>query len=83
MSDDRNDAPVESGSEGGLNVRLVLLALVAIVLAVFVFQNTASTEVKFLGFQSEPPLWVSLVLAAVGGALVSQLAGWAYRRRRR
>ena len=48
-------------------MRQVLFGL-AIVLVVFIFQNTASQEIKFLGFESEPPLWVSLLLAAVLGA---------------
>ncbi|MGI9602578.1 MAG: hypothetical protein ACR2QE_11880 [Acidimicrobiales bacterium] len=69
--------------EGGFNFRIVIFGILAVILVVFIFQNTSSTEVKFLGFDSEPPLWVSLGLAAVLGALVGQLGAWIYRRSRR
>lgn len=77
------DGPEIQGDDRGFNGRIVVLVLLAVVLVVFIFQNTASQEIKFLGFESEPPLWVSLLLAAVLGALVGQLAMWLYRRSRR
>lgn len=80
MQGDGIDTP---GDDRGFNGRIVVLVFLAIVLVVFIFQNTASQEIKFLGFESEPPLWVSLLLAAVLGALVGQLAMWLYRRSRR
>ncbi|MDH3704670.1 MAG: hypothetical protein OES57_01300 [Acidimicrobiia bacterium] len=82
MSQQADDFDLE-GNDRGFNGRVVVLVLLAIVLVVFIFQNTASQEIKFLGFESEPPLWVSLLLAAVLGALVGQLGMWLYRRSRR
>ena len=79
----QNDEPRIEPDRRGINIRLVLFGVLGVVLLVFIFQNTSSQEVKFLGFESEPPLWVSLLLAAVLGAVVGQLGMWLYRRSRR
>jgi len=78
----RDESPTDE-DEGGVKVRLIALGVVAVILGIFIIQNTSSQEIEFLGFSSSPPLWVSLTLAAIGGAIVGQLALWAYRRSRR
>lgn len=52
--------------------------LILIVLLIFVAQNTGPTSVRFLGWYSpEWPLGVLILLAAVGGGLLTVLAGTA------
>ncbi|HBU03765.1 MAG TPA: hypothetical protein DEA70_04690 [Acidimicrobiaceae bacterium] len=62
--------------------RLLAIAIVAAGLGVFIVQNTASTPVTWLMFTGTAPLWVVIVLAAVAGAVLSELGGYLIRRRR-
>ena len=79
----RADDEIETGTgESRMSVGLIATAIVAVVLLVFIFQNTDETKVTWLFFDSEPPLWLALLVAAVAGAVVSELVGWVIRRRR-
>lgn len=49
--------------------------LILIVLLVFIAQNTGSITIYFLGLRWSSPLGVAFLLAAVGGALITVLAG--------
>ncbi|UVE95634.1 lipopolysaccharide assembly LapA domain-containing protein [Dietzia sp. B32] len=64
-------------SSGGLLgsawVGLVLGALVTILLLIFIAQNTASTDVRYLGLQFSLPLGVLILFAAIAGALIMAL----------
>jgi uncharacterized integral membrane protein len=51
--------------------------LILIVLLIFITQNTDSTQVAFLGWHWTLPLGVQILLAAVGGGLITVLAGTA------
>ena len=51
--------------------------LVLIVLLVFVTQNTDQVALTFLAWQWSLPLGVAILLAAVGGGLLTALAGTA------
>ena len=51
--------------------------LILIILLVFIGQNTDSITIHFLGWQWSSPLGVSFLLSAVGGALITVLAGTA------
>ena len=71
----------ESG--GGLNFRLLLGAIAAAGLVLFIFQNTADTRVKFLWMDGDIPLFL-LLLITVGLTLVLAVVGtWLLRRRQR
>jgi uncharacterized integral membrane protein len=48
----------------------------------FIVQNTDSTPVTWLIFTGTAPVWVVIVLAAVAGAVLSELGGYLIRRRR-
>lgn len=52
---------------------LILGFLILIVLLIFITQNTASTEFAFLSWHWRLPLGVAILLAAVGGGLITAL----------
>ena len=81
MADDARHDPgdVTRSSRTPLLVGVVLV----VVLGVFVAQNTESTEVTWLVFDRAAPLWLVILIAAVAGALLTEVAGWLMRRRRR
>ena len=70
----------------GPSTKLIVLAAVAILLLVFVFQNTDRAPIDFLFWNGEFPLWTMIVIAAVlgliGGWVIGRIGG-AERRARR
>jgi uncharacterized integral membrane protein len=56
---------------------LTLGFLILIVLLIFITQNTDSAQVAFLGWHWTLPLGVQILLAAVGGGLLTVLVGTA------
>ncbi|MGK2930638.1 MAG: DUF1049 domain-containing protein [Acidimicrobiales bacterium] len=80
MSDDPG-LPEESPRT--VSIRLVIGALLAAAVLVFVFQNTDSTEVTWLVFEFRQPLWVLLLVTAALTLVAAELLGAARRRRRR
>ena len=64
---------------GGLGAALTLglrsggMLLILIVLLIFITQNTASTQFTFLTWHWDLPLGVAILLAAVGGGLITAL----------
>lgn len=56
---------------------LIVGFLVLIVLLIFITQNTDQASIQFLSFHWSLPLGVALLLTAVGGGLVTVLAGTA------
>jgi uncharacterized integral membrane protein len=51
--------------------------VILIVLLIFITQNTASSDIAFLGWHWSLPLGVAILLAAVCGGLITFLAGTA------
>ena len=56
---------------------LVAAALLAVMLVIFLAQNTRSTEISFLWMTTSTPLAVALLVAAVGSALLTLILGTA------
>jgi uncharacterized integral membrane protein len=56
---------------GALWTSLILGFLILIVLLIFITQNTASTPFTFLHWHWNLPLGVAILLAAVGGGLIT------------
>jgi uncharacterized integral membrane protein len=56
-------------------VVLCVTAVAFIALIVFLLQNTRSTQVRFLSLEGSAPLAVTLLIAAVGAALITALLG--------
>jgi uncharacterized integral membrane protein len=62
---------------GAAWVALVVAALLAVLLIVFLAQNTRSTEISFLWMSTSSPLAVALLIAAVGSVLLTVALGTA------
>jgi uncharacterized integral membrane protein len=56
-------------------VALIAAALIAVLLIIFLLQNTRSTEISFLWMTASTPLAVALLIAAVGSALLTLILG--------
>jgi uncharacterized integral membrane protein len=54
---------------------LIAGAIVLIVLLVFILENTKSVQISFFGATGDFPLGVALLLAAIGGALLTGIVG--------
>ena len=83
MSDQPLGDESSPGKKSGAQARLLVVALLAVGLAAFVVQNTESTPVTWLVFERSAPLWVVIIASAATGAVLTELAGWVMRRRRR
>jgi len=73
----------ESPKSAVLGLRPIAAAVMLVALAAFVVQNGDSTAVKWLWFDGSAPLFAVIVVSALAGAVLSELAGWMLRRRRR
>ena len=67
----------------GLFWSLILGLLLGAALVIFVFQNTQSVDVQWLGFDFTAPLIGLLLATALIAVIIDQTAGVLYRRRRR
>jgi putative membrane protein len=54
---------------------LIAGAIVLILLLVFILENTQSVQISFFGASGHLPLGVALLLAAIGGALLTGIVG--------
>ncbi len=78
-----DDSEIRTEPERRSRAGLLALVLVVVALVVFVVQNTADVEVTWLVFDASAPLWFVIVVSAVAGALLSEIAAFAVRRSRR
>jgi uncharacterized integral membrane protein len=62
--------PLRGSRTSGTWVAVLVLAVVLLLLAVFILQNTQRVEVSFFGWTGQAPLAATLLIAAAGGALV-------------
>jgi uncharacterized integral membrane protein len=62
---------------GALWTSLIAGFLILILLLIFIAQNTASTPFQFFGWHWSLPLGVAILLAAVGGGLLTVAVGTA------
>lgn len=60
----------EAGSRRGGSLGFVIGVAVAIPATVFALSNLESTTVEFLGWESEVPLWLVILLSFTAGAVV-------------
>ena len=78
-----NDETQAQESGGGINFRLVLGALAAVALALFIFQNTEDVEINFVTAEYTLPLSLLLVITAGLTLIVAVVVTWVLRRRDR
>jgi uncharacterized integral membrane protein len=67
--------PVPSTRAGAMWVALCATAVVLVALIVFLLQNTRTVQVSFLWMDGSAPLAITLLIAAVGAALMTALLG--------
>jgi len=80
------DPDQQAGPQGrsGPPWALIGLVIVAIVCAIFVFQNRDRTTVDILFFSFESSVWVAIALAMALGVLLDRfILGWWRRARKR
>lgn len=77
--------PLRRSRTSGAFAAMVGLGLVLLLLIIFIAQNTQDVQVTFLAWEGTTPLAVALMVAAVGGILLTALSGllriWQLRRR--
>lgn len=71
------DSATKFTRAGALWSALIAGFLILILLLIFIAQNTASTSFAFFGWRWSLPLGVAILLAAVGGGLITVAAGTA------
>ena len=54
---------------------MIVLAVLLLLLAIFILQNTQSVRISFLGWKGHAPLAAALLIATVAGAFVVASAG--------
>ncbi len=70
-------ATVPHTRTGAAWAALITAALLAVLLIIFLVQNTRSTEISFLWMTTSTPLAVALLIAAVGSVLLTLILGTA------
>ncbi len=81
MEDEQPQVQVQRGPRRGYG-RLIVVAVIAALLAVFIVQNGADTQLTFLWFDFTWPAWLVILLVLVVGVVAGLLIG-AYARRSR
>ena len=74
--------PDTAGLSGRQKFSLVVAAVLVTALVVFIVQNTASTEISFLGFDGEMPRWLLVIVSAGVGSALALIGLFIARRRR-
>ena len=63
-------------------VKLLMAGMIAALFVGFLLQNRQSTNVDFLFWSGSLPRWLVLVISALTGIVIWELAGYLRRRRR-
>ncbi len=71
------EPPVKFTRAAAVWSALIVGFLILILLLIFIAQNTASAQFAFFGWRWSLPLGVAILLAAVGGGLITVFAGTA------
>jgi len=76
----RGDANADGGRQ--ISAGIVGLGIIAVLLVVFIVQNTDETPVTVLFWDVTAPLWMVLLGTAVVALVIAELAGIVRRRSR-
>ena len=82
LPEERREAS-RTGRKLSVRPSVIVAALVAAALIIFVVQNSSRVPVNWLFVQVDGPLWAVIIVAAVAGAVLSQVLGWVVARSRR
>lgn len=80
MADDEQRPPDRTLLQR-LGPRGIAAIILAILVLIFVLENTRSTKIRFVGPEVRTPLWLALVIAAGLGAAAAYLVEWRRNRR--
>lgn len=75
------DASGDGFSLSSINPRLLITALIAVVLGLFIFQNTGDASVTFLFWDVTMPLFLLILLTIVLTLVAAVMIGWMVQRR--
>ena len=64
-----------------MSPRTVAAAVLVVTLVVFIFENTARTEIRFILPKVRAPLWAALLVSTVVGVAIGMLISRRDRRR--
>ena len=67
--------PLRGSATSGIWLAVVAFAVLLVLLAIFILQNTGSVEISFLGWTGSAPLAAMLLIASAAGALLVVMAG--------
>lgn len=67
--------PLRGSRTSGIWLAVLALAVLLLLLAVFILQNTQRVQVSFLGWDGRAPLAATVLIAVAVGALVVASAG--------
>ena len=67
--------PLRTSRTSGFWIAVIVLAVLLLLLAIFILQNTQDVRISFLGWTGRAPLAASLLIAAVAGAFLVATAG--------
>ena len=77
----RSEAP--RGDTSRLSPALIVGIILAVLVIIFIVQNTEDSEVTFLAWDRTVSLWIVIVISLILGAVLDRIATWFMRRRRR
>ena len=72
---EKSPDPLRGSRTSGFWTAVVVLAVLLLLLAIFILQNTQSVSIAFLGWKGHAPLAAALLIATVAGAFVVASAG--------
>ncbi len=74
--------PIRQVGRRTFQTGLALGALIMVVIGVFIFQNNAGTDLRYLWFDFRTPLWIGLLMSFGAGFASGPLCVWGWRHRR-
>jgi uncharacterized integral membrane protein len=72
---EKSPDPLRGSRTSGFWTAVIVLAVLLLLLAIFILQNTQSVAISFLGWKGHAPLAAALLIATVAGAFVVASAG--------
>lgn len=67
--------PLRASRTSGLWIAVAVSGIVLVLLIIFIAQNTDPQPVRFLGWEGEPPMAVSLLVATAAGLFLATIVG--------